>query len=76
MILAVVRGAQRHGKLVADFERKATGLRIAHVMGMRRVATADEAGLLGHKAKVLERTRLGSARGEQALVDLHRKISR
>ena len=53
MIFAVVDGAERHGEFVAHFERKPSRLRVANMMGMGRGAAADDAWLLGDKAKVL-----------------------
>ena len=43
--------AQGHGELVRDFEAERAALGKANVVGLRRPATANEAGLVGDEGK-------------------------
>ena len=52
MILTVVDGTKRHGELIAYFEGKASGLRVADMMGMGWGAATDDAWLLRNKAQM------------------------
>jgi hypothetical protein len=49
----MMRATQRHGELVADLEAETAGLREPQMGRVRGLASADEAGLFGHKAQVL-----------------------
>ena len=49
MQLAMMGAAERHREFVADFEAKASRLREAQVMGIRRLAAANHTGLCGDK---------------------------
>jgi hypothetical protein len=53
MKLAMMTAAKRHGELVADLATKCPALRKAQVMGVGRFATADQTGLLRHKAHMV-----------------------
>ena len=53
VIFAVVDGAERHGEFVAHFECNPSRLRVADMMGVGWGTAADDAWLLGDKAKVL-----------------------
>ena len=44
--------AERHRELIADLEAEAPGLREAQVMGVRRLAPTNHAGLRGDKLAV------------------------
>lgn len=44
--------AERYRELIADLEAKAPGLREAQMMGIRRLASANHAGLRGDKLTV------------------------
>ena len=52
VVFAVVKGAKRHCKLIAHLEGKASGLRIADMMGMGWGAATDDAWLLRNKTQV------------------------
>lgn len=68
--LAVMNAAQGHGKLITDLAADGAVLREAKVVGIRRVAAADEAWLLGNKfdvGLVPNTARLG--KGQFVLVD-------
>jgi len=49
----VMDGAERHGKFIAHFEGYASLLCVADVMGMRRGAATDQAGLAPDVAQML-----------------------
>jgi hypothetical protein len=71
--LAMVAAAQRHSELIADLAAKRSGLRKPQVMGVARLAAADQAGLLRHMAHVVaiaDSARLGER--QEALVDRQR----
>ena len=53
MKLAVMSPTQRHGELVAHFAPECPALCKAQVMGIRRLATANQARLLGHISDVI-----------------------
>ena len=53
MDLAVVSPAQRDGKFITHFATQRAALRKAQVMRIRRSATANQTGLLGHISDVL-----------------------
>ena len=62
MVFAMVDSTKGHGEFVTDLKRKTSLLREAHMMRMRGSAAADQAGLLGDKAKVLlERIRIAQS---------------
>ncbi len=48
----MVRAAERHRELIADLEAEAAWLRKAQVMGVRRLAAANNAGLRGYELAV------------------------
>ena len=52
MELAVVAAAQRHRKFVAGLASECAALREAYVVRIRRLASADQAGLLGNEPHV------------------------
>ena len=52
MQVAMMRATERHRELIADLEAKASWLREAQVMGVRRLASANHAGLRGDKLAV------------------------
>src|SRR5215467_13808842 len=66
---------ERHRELIADLAAERTGLRKSEVMGVRGLAGADEARLLGDKAQVLS-VAIATRRSdrENALVDPLRLI--
>ena len=69
--VVVVDGAKRDGELIADFQAKPFGLRVAQVVGVRGRAAADQARLTGNEAQMLLRANsLRLTEGEDALVDL------
>ena len=43
---------ERHRELIADLEAEAPGLREAQVVGIRRLAATNDAGLRGNKLAV------------------------
>ena len=51
MQVAMMRAAERHREFIADLEAKASRLREAQVMGVRRLAPANDAGLRGDKLR-------------------------
>lgn len=53
MIFGVMDGAEWHGEFVAHFKGYAFRLCVADVMGMRRGAPTDEAGLAPDVAQML-----------------------
>ena len=53
MVLAVVGGAQGHSEFITDLYPETPRLRMSHVVRVGWLATADEAGLLRHKAEML-----------------------
>ena len=53
MQIAMMRATERHRELVAHFEAEASWLREAQVMGVRGLAAADHACLLGHELAVM-----------------------
>ena len=63
--------AERHGKLVADFETERSGLRKPQMMRIGRLPAANQAGLRGHKSQmrfVAKTPGLGDS--ENALINL------
>ena len=52
MQVAMMGAAQRHRELIAGLEAKASWLREAQVVGVRRLASANHAGLRGDKLAV------------------------
>ena len=52
MQIAMMGTAERHRELIADLEAKASWLREAQVVGIRRLASANHAGLRGDKLAV------------------------
>ena len=52
MQVPMMGAAQRHRELIADLEAEASWLREAQVMGVRRLAAANHAGLRGDKLAV------------------------
>jgi hypothetical protein len=45
----VMDSAERDGELVTDLEPQSARLHVSKMMGIRRFAAADQAGMLGHK---------------------------
>ncbi len=69
----VVNGAKRHGPFVTHLAGHGSGLGKAYMMGMTRGATANEAGLGGHKTQVfLVPNPTRGADGQSGFVDLTR----
>ena len=56
MGLAMMAAAERHYELIADLAPESALLREAQMMGIRRPASADETGLVGHKPYVISVT--------------------
>ena len=54
--LAMVPAAEWNGEFIADLAAECSTLRKAKVVGVRRPAAANQAGLLGHKSNVISVT--------------------
>ena len=66
----MVAAAQRDGELIADLAAERAVLREAQMVGVRRSAAANQAGLFGHELDVLLVTKAAWLRkSQQALVD-------
>ena len=51
--LAVMKAANRHRELVAHLASQCSRLREAEMVGIRGLAAAHDAGLLGHELEVI-----------------------
>jgi hypothetical protein len=62
--------AERHRELVARLATQSPRLQVAYVMGVGWLSATEEAGLLGHVAKVrFVAIAAGSGKGERTFVD-------
>lgn len=53
MEIAIMEGAKRYDKFVADFLSQPSALRKSQIMGMRGLSVADEAGKLCHAPELI-----------------------
>ena len=68
--LAMVPAAEWNRELIADLAAECSTLRKAKVVGVRRPAAANQAGLLGYKSNVISVTHPARFRhGQHALVN-------
>ena len=68
--LAMVSAAERDGELIADFATECPPLREPQMVGIRGLAAADQARLLGHLSDVLSVPNpAGLRQGQGPLVD-------
>ena len=73
MNLAVVAAAQWNGEFIADLAPECWGLGEPEMVGIARLAAANQASLLGHVSNVVPVTNSARFReGEGALVDCSR----
>ena len=77
MQLAVMAAAQRHRELVTYFLTQGPPLRIAYVMGVARLATANQARMRGNESQMsLVPQTFWFGDGKHALVDAARSLRR
>jgi hypothetical protein len=77
MQLPMMTAAEGYGEFVADFETQRSGLDKPQVVWVRRLPSADQAGLRGDESQVcFVANPFGLGDGEKALIDLRRDEAR